>query len=404
MAGDDRLLRAVLDAALEAIVTIDARGTILTCNPAAERIFGYERDEMLGRNVSMLMGEPESEEHDGFVRRYLASRQPRVIGIGRDVLGRRKDGSVVPLHLGITEIRVDGEPIFVGLLRDTSQEREGARRVTELHDSLAERNRKLQSLLYVASHDLRTPLVNIQGFSQELRASCDTLRGALEGIALPAETRREVERVLSEEIPEALGYILGGTAKMDTLLGGILRLSRLGRRALSLQPLDMNRILDELLVTMEFQIQQQNARVDVGPLPSCVGDPVQVGQVFGNLLDNALKYSAPDRTPAIRVSGERRDDEAVYRVADNGVGIPARHQDRIFEVFHRLDQSGVPGEGLGLTIAQRIVDRHHGHVSVDSSPGEGSTFVVRLPAVAEKLRPTASPARLAPSVHEDPTR
>jgi chemotaxis family two-component system sensor kinase Cph1 len=175
---------------------------------------------------------------------------------------------------------------------------------------------------------------------------------------------------------------------MEALLAGLLRYSRLGRVALQIRPLNVNGILTELLAAMRFQLDETGAEVTVAPLPVCLGDHAQTSQVFANLLDNALKYRRPDRRPRINVSGRVVDGRALYAVADNGIGIAPEHQAKVFEMFHRLDPDATPGEGLGLAIAQRVLERQQGRIWVESTAGEGSIFHLSLPALeATELSP-----------------
>jgi PAS domain S-box-containing protein len=381
-------LRAILQTAVEGIITIDERGIIESINPAAQKTFGYSADEVIGRNVSVLMPAPHHQEHDRYMANYLATGRAKIIGIGREVVGRRKDGTVFPMDLSVSEVRLARRRLFTGFVRDISERKKAEARLADMAQSLAEKNKELETIVYVASHDLRSPLVNIQGFSQELAQACHRLRQRLlgdpdaAGNLLPAGGAGDAELavILKQDIPEALEYIRAGVTKIDALLAGFLRYSRLGKAALRIERLNMNALLQTVHHSMEFQIQKFGVTLAIEPLPACLGDATQINQVFSNLLDNAIKYRNVQRCLSIRISGYAKDGHSVYVVQDNGIGISPDHQHKIFEIFHRLNPSVGDGEGLGLTIAQRILERQNGRIWVESEPGKGSRFFVSLPS------------------------
>ncbi len=271
---------------------------------------------------------------------------------------------------------------LIARIRDSEAECAAAAKaeaqLEEFARTLAEKNKELETIVYVASHDLRSPLVNIQGFSRELTHAWRKVQQDLsEGGAQTAEVRS----LVSQDIDECLTYIQAGVNKMDTLLAGLLQYARLGRAALKIEPLSMNRLLAGIERSMEFQTKKAGATFSVSPLPDAMGDATQISQVFTNLVENALKYLDSRRRGVIAITGRVEQGQAIFAVRDNGVGIAQAHQGKVFEIFHRLHPEAGEGEGLGLTIVQRILERHRGRIWVESTPGSGSTFYVALPAV-----------------------
>ncbi len=270
------------------------------------------------------MPPPYREQHDGYMMNYLRSGRAKIIGIGREVVGLRKDGSVFPMDLAVSEVSLAERRLFTGFVRDISERKKAESRLADLAQSLAEKNKELETIVYVASHDLRSPLVNIQGFSQELTRACDRLRevlvnpGNIESQPSAVVPAREIQDLLKQDIPEALEYIQAGVTKIDALLAGFLRYSRLGKAALRIERLDMNELIRSIISAMEFQIQKAGASILVELLPECLGDPTQIDQVFSNLIDNAIKYRQPQQSLTISIAGSVQDRSAVFTVRDNG--------------------------------------------------------------------------------------
>jgi signal transduction histidine kinase len=248
---------------------------------------------------------------------------------------------------------------------------------------LEAKNKELEQVVYVTSHDLRSPLVNIQGFGQELSYSIKEIESLLNEVDIhPPDTREKLAAILRQDAVESLKFIKSSTTKMDALLSGLLRLSRVGRMSSPFEVLDMDRLLTEVSNALEFHLKEVGADLKVEPLPPCYGSELEINQVFSNLLSNALKYRDPGRPVRIAVSGKTtdEDEQVVYCVEDNGVGIPQEYQKKVFRIFHRLKPDETEGEGLGLAIVHKIVHRHNGKIEVDSRPGEGTRFFITLPA------------------------
>ena len=219
------------------------------------------------------------------------------------------------------------------------------------------------------------------------------MRTSLKSAGQSGHREADFERLLEQDIPEALEYIQAGVTKIDTLLAGFLRYSRLGRAALKIERLSMKPMIQGITQAMEFQIKSAGARIETGTLPDAMGDSTLMTQVFSNLIENAVKYLSPDRPGVISISGERDGERVVFAVRDNGIGIPREHQSKVFEIFHRLKPRETDGEGLGLTIAQRILERHGGRIWLESEPGSGSAFFVSLLAPPRARSAGERPAR-----------
>lgn len=265
-------------------------------------------------------------------------------------------------------------------LQHENQERKRAEKELErLIKELDLKNKELQQIVFVASHDLRSPLVNVQGFSKELNSSIEELTTLLVDHEIPDDVKEKIESIMQEEIPEDLHYIHSSIAKMDALLNGLLRISRVGTATISMKRINMNKMISDVASSLEFQIKEAKVDLEISELPNCKGDWVQINQVCTNLVDNAIKYRNPNRPAIIKISGYTENGKSIYCVEDNGIGISRHHQDNIFEIFHRLNPNESMGEGLGLTIVRRILDRHNGKIWVESKPGKGSKFYISLP-------------------------
>ena len=265
---------------------------------------------------------------------------------------------------------------FKTLLEEQVQLRN--RQLAAKNELLSRKNEELEQMLYTFSHDLRTPLVGVQGFAQELQMTVSMLSDELAAQGLES-TLPKVSELLHKDIPGAITYIHSGTARMDSLIQGLLKVSRVGVAQLDLQLIDMNELLKDVTDGLNFQAQTAGAMLLVDPLPTCTCDRQKMEQVFTNLISNAIKYRNPSRSSEIRISASREREATVFEIRDNGVGIPADKLRDIFKSFYRQHPDLADGEGLGLTIASRIVDRHGGRLWVESELNHGSTFKILLP-------------------------
>jgi len=320
-------------------------------------------------------------------RRLLAIRQAR------------ERTSVVSLYIvlavsGLFILVVAVVTLLVQLryTRDLTRSRDALRALAEsLEEKVRDRtadlrlaNDEIQRFAYIVSHDLRSPLVNILGFTSELETANKALATLVDRTeqAAPDLLAAEARHAAREDLPEAIGFIRASTQKMDRLINAILKLSRQGRRIIAPQRIDTTALVGEIVATLEYRTRELGAEIVVdGALPDIVTDRAALEQIFANLIENAVKYLQPGRPGHIVVSGRREEDRIVYSISDNGRGIDPRDHQRIFDLFRRSGAQDQPGEGIGLAHVRALTYRLGGIVTVQSRLGEGSTFHLALPPV-----------------------
>ncbi len=374
-----RRIQAVLNNALDGIVTIDEEGVIESFNPAAEKIFGYRAEEVVGHNVSILMPEPYRSEHDGYLRAYLRSGVKKIIGSGREVMGQRKDGTVFPMEVDISEVRIEGRYLFIGITRDITERKRYEAELQRARDAVMESSRHKFEFIANVSHELRMPLQEILSMS-----------GLLLDSPLDGEQRRHVDRIQES----------GKT--LVTIINDVLDFSKIeaGRLVLENIPFNVHRTVYEVIHSLRGAAHRKRlALLYLFPptIPGALrGDPARLRQILYNLVDNAIKFTSKGEV-VIRVAPLEENGELRLRfeVSDTGIGLSAREQERIFETFSRMPEAltrQYGGSGLGLAISKKLVEMMGGEIGVHSVQGRGSTFwfTVRLAKVERHLRETVS--------------
>ncbi|TDN70632.1 sensor histidine kinase [Paraburkholderia sp. BL10I2N1] len=269
-----------------------------------------------------------------------------------------------------------------------------ARRAGELariNETLRQQTQENEMFVYSVSHDLRSPLVNLQGFSKELIHVCGDLRRAVRESSLTDVQRARIERLIDEDISEALRYLQTAVLRASHIIDALLRLSRVGRVEYNQQQVEVADIVQRVIDAMRMSIRARGARIVVHDLPPVWGDPIALEQVFANLIGNAVNYLSPSREGRVEIGttpappGVR--SLCIFYVRDNGLGIPEIALPRLFSAFQRLHGNVAPGEGIGLALVRRVVERHGGRVWAESTEGVGTTFYVSLPEAASRIVP-----------------
>lgn len=386
-----RLLNAIIDNAIDGILTIDERGIIESINPAALKLFGYGPEEVLGKNIKVLMPEPDKSAHDGYLSRYKHTGEKRIIGIGREVRGLRKDGSTFPFRLAVSEVQYLQRKIYTGFIHDLSKEKEAEERLreyaSELEDLVDERTRSLKKTVValkeakeevslslikekelnqmksrfvsMASHEFRTPLSSVQ-----LSASL------IEKYAQPFDNRN---------IEKHVGKIKNAVGNLTTILNDFLSLERLeaGNVAPAFSSFDLVKFSEEITEEMQMIAKQdQNIIYQHTGLQSIIHlDQNLLRNCMINLISNAIKYSGENTF--IEFNTEINDNNCLITIKDNGIGIPQADQVHLFEPFFRAHNTGnIPGTGLGLNIVLRYASLMNGKVHFESVINQGTTFIL----------------------------
>ena len=368
---------SLIETANTIVVVLNIEGHIQVFNKTAQDITGYSFEELKDKNwFEVLVPRDRFPQVWSIFGKMVSEGIPDTFE--NPIL--TKTGEVRYISWQNSTLAESGKIIgTVSFGMDITRRKKTEEEHRLLTHQLAAKNEELEQIIYVASHDLRSPLVNIDGYSKEIEYTVEDLTQILSNT--PATKGIEgVKEIIEQEIPQAIKFIRTSSAKMDKLLSGLLHLSRTGRASLHIECVNMKQLMSEVVDSFEFQIKTAGVQLIIEDLPTCQADRDQLNQVFSNLLDNALKYLDPDRAGSIRITGKAEKDQSVYCFEDNGIGIDPQHLSQIFEIFHRLTPTHCQGEGLGLTIVKRITGRLKGSVEVESTPGVGSRFMIAFPA------------------------
>ena len=341
---------------------------IIECNDAFTQITGITRDDCIGQAATEVYQIPEAPYLDIYAKVSLT---------GETVIFQTYF-EPFDKHFLVSAVAL-GNNRFSTISNDITE-------IQKSKEEVIRTNQELENYMYVASHDLRTPLVNIQGFSQRLKKQNQEMDNLISECKINSERRDKLLELSEKKIPDSLQYIQTNVTKMDKLISGLLKISRTGRLIMDVKNVNMNKLIENVINSNNFLLTEIDASVKVENLYDCYGDENQLNQLFSNLIGNAIKYRHDERKLQLEINSKSTYSKVIYSVKDNGIGIHPRHLERIWDVFYRVDASDSDaGDGIGLSLAKRIADKHKGKIWVESIEGKGSTFFVELPVLTNSI-------------------
>lgn len=367
-------LRSYFESAAQGILAAAADGRITLVNRRTEEMFGYTRDELLGQQLELLVPERYRAAHVRERAGYFAEPYVRPMDSGRNLFGRRKDGTEFPADISLGYIETEEGILTLAVMSDITERKRAVEQLARINTELRSSNAELEQFAYVASHDLQEPLRMITSYMHLLE--------------------RRYHTQLDADAQEFLHFAVDGANRMKVLIRDLLSISRAGTQAVHSADVSATAVLQNSLLDLKTTIEEKGAAITFDPLPTIFADPGLIARVFQNLIGNAIKFHR-DGAPQVHISASLVNDQWVFSVRDNGIGIEPQHAERIFQIFQRLHGAeAYPGTGIGLAISKKIIERHGGRIWLESTPGEGSTFYFSIPSAANAPRELHETARI----------
>ena len=353
-----RVLKNIIEQAPNALIMCNSYGNIVMCNSQAAKLFDYTKDDLVGKPIEVLVPSNIKDAHPGHRQKFALNPQSRAMGMGRDLTAQKKNGEEFPVEIGLNPLRtVDGEFVIASIV-DLSERIKIQRHLEKINRELESKNHEMEQFIYTISHDLKSPLVTINGFSKLLETS---LRDKMDD-----KQAHQMARIQSNVI------------HMESLLNDLLELSRILKVEIDKEDVNVNEIIDDVLATLEVQIEQsQSTIICPDNLHLICANRRLLTQCIQNLIANAIKYRDESRPAVITINTQQIENAIHLTIEDNGLGIDEQYHEKIFRIFERLNIG--EGTGIGLAIVKTAMAKHQGSILLESTPGKGSKFTLIFP-------------------------
>lgn len=345
--------RLVVESAPNAMVLVNGLGVITLVNKQTELLFGYDRSELIGNKLEMLIPARFRKLHPNHRNTFFQKLQTRSMGAGRNLFALRKDGSEVQVEIGLNPIDSEEGVLVLASIIDITE-----RKLQELtlkkQAELEVRNKELEQFAYIASHDLQEPLRTVSNYMQVFED--------------------DYAKDLDENAIKYISSVKKATKRMSTLVKALLDYSRLGRNK-KLQSVDCQKLIKNVIEDLQKSIESSGAIISIGKMPMLMAYEIEMSQVFQNLITNAIKFKSKETVPKIAINAKMENNCWLFSISDNGIGIDSKHHSRIFEIFQRLHSGQeIEGNGIGLANCKKIIELHQGEIWVESELGKGASF------------------------------
>lgn len=360
----EQQIQSIFDSAPDAVIVINHESKVLKWNHKAEKLFGWKESEIIGKPLNeFIIPERYRERHLNGMKHYLITGEGPVLNKDIEMEAVNRKGNEFSVRLSISPVGIKNEKLFIGFVRDITEKKKSEKLIIQKTEELERSNKELEQFAYIASHDLQEPLRMVNSYLQLLE--------------------KRYKDKLDKDANDFINFAVDGSNRMRTLITSLLDYSRVNR-VKPFEDINLNELLKEVLGDLKAAITESKAVITIEPLPVIFADKVLMGQLFQNLISNAVKFKG-DKNPEILISGKKNADEYLFSVKDNGIGIQKEYASKLFIIFQRLNtKDQYPGTGIGLAICKKIVERHGGKIWFESEFGKGATFYFTIKELKEQ--------------------